>query len=171
MLGLVMTLVAATAPALPAADPAVACGDGPGRCELAPLVLHVAPSRPDYATPAVIDCRSPVAPLVVAGPIPVPVWFLGECEGPHDASYRTSRYPESEDTQSLSPGSRDRRGEVVSCDGLPRRLPALPLSEAQPLALFATPAVFRIATGTLLPRETSPLTSRFGDPPDRPPRV
>ena len=55
MLGLVMTLVAATAPALPAADPAVACGDGPGRCELAPLVLHVAPSRPDYATPAVID--------------------------------------------------------------------------------------------------------------------
>jgi hypothetical protein len=172
MLGLVMmTLVAATAPPLPAADAADACGDGTGRCELAALVLPPAPRHEDYATPAVIDCRSPVAPLVVAVPVVRPAWFLGECEGPHDASYRTSRYPESEDSQSLSPGSRDRRGGVVSCDGLPGRAPALPLSDAQPLALFATPVVVAVATAARLPLETSPLTSRFGDPPDRPPRV
>jgi hypothetical protein len=168
MLGLFVTLVAATAPALPAADGADACADQAGRCELAPLVLHAAPRQEDYATPAVIDCPSPVVPLVVAGPV---AWFLGECEGPHDASYRASRYPESEDNQSLSPGSRERRGGIASCDGLPGRAPALPLSEAQPLALFATPVVVPIATVERQPSETSPLISRIGDPPDRPPCV
>jgi len=161
MLGLVISLVAATAPAPPAA---VACDDGPERCELAPLVA-AAPEEPrEYATPAVIDCRSPVVPAVLSG-------IVGECIGPHDASYRVSRDPEGENSASLSAAAtRDRRG-VASCDGLPQSAPALPLSDAQPAALFATPFVVHVAVSIREPRDAWKLPSRFGDPPERPPRV
>jgi hypothetical protein len=160
MLSLVISLVAATAPAPPVA---AACGEGPESCDLAPLVL-AAPAEPkEYATPAVIDCRSPVVPAVLSG-------IVGECVGPHDASYRVSRLPESESSQSLSAGTRDRRG-VASCDGLPQNAPALPLSDAQPAALSATPLVVHVAVAVLEPRDDWKLPSRFGDPPERPPRV
>ena len=166
MLALVMSLVAATAPALPAAG-AITCGDDPTSCDLAPAPVaepHLAQHQ-EYATPAVIDCRSPIVPLVLSE-------LVGECTGtPHDASYRTSRYAESEDSQSLSPGSRERRGGAVSCDGLPQKAPTLPISDAQPLALLATPVVVHVATAVREPRNTQQLPSRFVDPPDRPPRV
>jgi hypothetical protein len=169
MLGLVMTLVAATAPALPAADLAEACGERAGSCEVAPLAA-TAPQHEEHATPAVIDCPSPV--VVERSPAPSPFWVFGECEGPHDASYRTSRFPEGEDSQSLSPASRDLRGGVKSsCDGLPGKAPALPLSDAQPLALYATPVVVHTATTARVASEDSPRPSRLRDPPDRPPRV
>jgi hypothetical protein len=168
MLGLVLTLVAATAPASPAAGVAatatagVECAEGPTSCDLAPAP----PAEPaEYATLAVIDCRSPVVPLVLST-------LVGECTGmPMDASYRASRYPESEDSQSLSPGTRERRGGVASCDGLPQKPPAPPLSDAQPLAVYEVPSVLHLATDVRAPRPSFYLPSRFGDPPDRPPRV
>jgi hypothetical protein len=159
MLGLVMSLVAVAAPALPAASAVAACAEGPDRCELAPLVPQ------EYATPAVIDCRSAIVPLVLST-------LVGECDGtPRDASYRVSRYPESEDSESVEPATRERHGGVASCDGLPQKAPALPLSQAQPLAVFATPFVVHVATDVRAPRETFQLSSRFVDPPDRPPRA
>jgi hypothetical protein len=173
MLGLVFSLVVSAAPALPATTPALpaaetlaACGDGPTSCDLGPVARHERPRPEDYATPAVIDCRSPilpVAPFVLAG--------LVECEGPHDASYRVSRFPESENSASLSPGARQEPRGVASCDGLPQKAPSLAPSDAQPLALFATPAVVHVAPATPQDREVWKIPSRFGDPPDRPPRV
>jgi hypothetical protein len=160
MLGLVISLVAATLPAPPAA---VACDDGPASCDLAPLAA-AAPAEPrEYATPAVIDCRSPVVPAVLQA-------IVGECVGPHDASYRVSRDPEGENSPSLSPATRDRR-RVASCDGLPQNMPALPLSDAQPAALSATPFVVHVAVAIREPLAAWKLPSRFGDPPERPPRV
>jgi hypothetical protein len=169
MLGLVMTLVAATAPALPAADVVAACGERAGSCELAPIAQPTA-RREEWATPAVIFCLL-AAPSTSPSPSPLPAWAFGECDWPHDASYRTSRFPESEDTQSLSPASRDRRSARSSCDGLPGKAPALPLSDAQPIALYATPVVVHIASAARPPDDASPPPHRFGDPPDRPPRV
>jgi hypothetical protein len=161
MLGLVITLVAATSPALPAA---AACGEGPESCDLAPLAAVERSEPREYATPAVIDCRSPAVPSAIF------LEIVGECIGPHDASYRVSRDPEGENSPSLSPASRDRRG-VASCDGLPQRAPALPLSDAQPAALFAAPVVVHVAVAVREPPADWKLPSRFGDPPERPPRV
>jgi hypothetical protein len=136
MLGLVMSLVAALAPALPAADVAAACVEGPASCDLAPVELAPLIEERTYATPAVIDCRSPVVPFVLST-------LVGECTGtPHDASYRASRYPESEDSQSVAPANGERRAAVVHA-----------------------PARARTQ------HDTFQLPSRFGDPPDRPPRV
>jgi hypothetical protein len=164
MLGLVMSLVAAAAPALPAADVA-ACAEGPASCDLAPVELAPRVEERTYATPAVIDCRSPVVPLVLST-------LVGECTGtPRDASYRASRYPESEDSQSVTPANGERRAGLLACDGLPQKVPALPLSHAQPLAVFATPAVVHAPPRARPPNDTFQLPSRFGDPPDRPPRV
>jgi hypothetical protein len=157
-----MSLVAAAAPALPAANVVAACAEGPNSCDLAPLAQYEARK---YATPAVIDCRSATVPLVLST-------LVGECDGtPHDASYRTSRYPESEDSQSLAPSTRERRDGIASCNGLPQKAPALPLSDAQPLAVVATAVVVHVATDLRAPRDDLRLPSRFGDPPDRPPRV
>jgi hypothetical protein len=163
MMGLVMSLVAAATPVLPAAG--LTCAEGPSSCDLAPLAL--ARPRQEFATPAVIDCRSPLVPIVLST-------LVGECTGtPHDASYWTSRYPESEESQTLAPATRgERRGGVAACDGLPQRLPALPLSDAQPLAVVATPStVLLVATASTVPATLVELPSRLGDPPDRPPRV
>jgi hypothetical protein len=165
MLGLVMSLVAVLAPALPAADVAAACVEGPASCDLAPVELAPLIEERTYATPAVIDCRSPVVPFVLST-------LVGECTGtPHDASYRASRYPESEDSQSVAPANGERRAGVVACDGLPQKAPGLPLSDAQPLAVFATPAVVHAPARARAHDDTFQLPSRFGDPPDRPPRV
>jgi hypothetical protein len=159
MLGLVMSLLAAQA-AVPPAGPA--CGDDSGSCELQPVAVE-APR--EYATPAVIDCRSTVVPPVLST-------LVGECAGtPYDASYRASRYPESEDSQSLAPATRDKKTGVASCDGLPQRAPSLPLSDAQPLAVYAAAgAIPPVPTRREIGVEREPV-SRFNDPPDRPPRV
>jgi hypothetical protein len=160
MLGLVITLLASASPALPALD--ATCADGPA-CEGDPV------EKAEYATPAVIDCRWSLGSAAL----------FGECDGtpdgaPHDAWYRVSRFPDDERrTVELRPARRDRRGVVVaSCDQLPPRGVELRLAPSQPAAVCASP--------TLLPfdeaRATPPaavfqLPSRFGDPPDRPPRV
>jgi hypothetical protein len=96
--------------------------------------------------------------------------IVGECVGPHDASYRVSRDPDGENSPSLSPATRDRHG-VASCDGLPQKAPALPLSDAQPAALPATPLAVHVALAIREPRDEWKLPSRFGDPPERPPRA
>jgi hypothetical protein len=174
MLGLVISLITAAsvaAPALPAAGVygGGTCAEGAVSCELAPVaVAPVAAAKPrEYATPAVIDCRSAIVPPVLAT-------LIGECTGmpPRDTSYRASRYPESEDSQSMSAASHERREGVAACDGLPQKAPALPLSDAQPLALVATPVVIMHASaGATTPRAAFQLPARVGDPPDRPPRV
>jgi hypothetical protein len=163
MLGLVISIVTAAAPALPGAG--VTCAEGADACELAPLVVAPREER-TYATPAVIDCRSPVVPLVLSA-------LVGECDGtPYDASYWVSRDPDSESaTAALAPASREHRGGVASCDGLPQRLPGLALSEAHPIAMFATPVVVHVAIDVRACDDAFQLPSRFGDPPDRPPRV
>jgi hypothetical protein len=156
MLGLVITLVASTAPALPAAD--ATCADGPAcEVELAEKV--------EYATPAVIDCRWSLGAAAL----------FGECDGtPHDASYRVSRFPDSEQrTVELRPATRrDHRGGTASYDSAPPRGAELRLAPAQPAAMYASPTLISFDEG----RATPPagvfhLPSRFGDPPDRPPRV
>jgi hypothetical protein len=166
MLGLVISILTAAAPALPGAG--VTCAEGADACELAPLVMAPREEREEwtYATPAVIDCSSPVVPLVLSA-------LVGECDGtPHDASYWVSRDPESESsTAALAPASREHRGVVTSCDGLPQRIPGLALSEAQPIAVFATPVVVHVAVDVRVFDDAFRLPSRFGDPPDRPPRV
>jgi hypothetical protein len=159
MLGLVMTLVASATSAQPAAD--VTCADGPA-CE-----LLVAPSDDDrtYATPAVVDCPSPVPRALQT--------LVGECDGtPVDAWYLVSRWPAGDQRPlALRAGRRDRDGHAASCDGLPPRGGDLGLRDAQPLAVYATPVVVRTVTRALEPRAVFMLPSRFGDPPERPPRV
>jgi hypothetical protein len=162
MLGLVMTLVSAAVPVVPAAG--MTCVEGPASCDLAPLVLAEPRQREELATPTVIDCQSPVVPIALST-------LVGECiDTIYDASYRVSRDPDSERSQSLSPG-RDRRRVGVACDGLPQRLPGLPLSDAQPVALFATPGERLVAVTKREPAPAPSLPARFLDPPDRPPRV
>jgi hypothetical protein len=175
MLGLVISLItvaSAATPALPAANAEVAdnvyaadtCAQGAVSCELAPVVVQ---EPREYATPAVIDCRSATVPPVLST-------LIGECTGmpPRDTSYRASRYPESEDSQSVSAASHERREGVAACDGLPQKAPALPLSDAQPLALVSKPViVIHVATGATAPGDAFQLPARFRDPPDRPPRV
>jgi hypothetical protein len=168
MLGLVITLVAATAPALPAATSTATCGDGPDSCELGSAAIgqQEAPAPP-FATPAVIDCRSPIVPAVLST-------LVGECIGTpqiHDASYRVSRLPESEDSQTLTPAGHARRSAGTACDGLPQDTPRLTLSHVQPIALYAKPVFVSIAKATPAPMERFVFASRSTDPPDRPPRV
>jgi hypothetical protein len=179
MLGLVISFVAAAV--LPGA--AATCAEGADSCELAAaaVVAHEdghEDGREDghedgheertYATPAVIDCGSPAVPMVLST-------LVGECDGtPYDASYWVSRDPQSERaTPALAPAARERRAGVATSkwDGLPQKAPGLTISDVQPIALFATPAIMPAATDARAPRDTFSLPSRFGDPPDRPPRV
>ena len=163
MLGFVIAIVAAAAPALPGAG--VTCAEGADSCELAPLVVAQHEQR-TYATPAVIDCSSPAVPLVLSA-------MVGECDGtPYDASYWVSRDPASESaTAVLAPASRDRRTGVAACDGLPQKAPGLTLSDTQPLAVFATPTLVTTGVEARAPGDALEVPSRLGDPPDRPPRV
>ena len=161
MLGLVISLVAASV--LPGA--AATCAEGADSCELAaaPVAAH---EERTYATPAVIDCGSPAVPMVLST-------MVGECDGtPYDASYWVSRDPQSERaTPSLAPAARERRTGVAAWHGVPPKAPGLAVSDAQPIAVFATPTIVHVATDARAPRDTFSLPSRFGDPPDRPPRV
>jgi hypothetical protein len=164
MLGLVITFVAAVAPApavaaLPAGD--ATCAEGPA-C-VGDLDQPFGPA--EYATPAVIDCRSPDGASAM----------FGECDGTiHDASYRVSRYPDEQRTVELRPGRRDRRPGVSSSslDSLPPRGVELTLAPAQPMAVFATATLLPLDHGRAAPpADVLVPPSRFGDPPDRPPRV
>jgi hypothetical protein len=167
MLGLFVSLVATIAPALPASALPVTVAtcdvDSPACEALAAQVDNGDDDAGrDYATPAEVDCRSPLAT------------FIGECDGTiYDASYRVSRSPDGEQqvTRALLPGKRERRRAVSACDGLPPKGGELTLSELQPLAVPATPGLTIYPSRALEPRAVLVLASRFGDPPDRPPRV
>ena len=162
MLALVASLVVSLAPALPV--PVAACGEDSPTCD-APTTGDRGGER-DYATPAIVACRSSAAPFDLGT-------FVGECEGTlYDASYRVSRSPESHEvTRALLPASRARRRAVSACDGLPPKGGDLTLPATQPLAVSETSRLVLTATRTPWPRAQLELPSRFGDPPDRPPRV
>jgi hypothetical protein len=158
MLSLVITLVASLAPAQ---GVAATCGDD-AACE-APAAE---PLPHDYATPAVVDCRSPNAPLALAG-------FVGECDGTVvDLSYRVSRAPELEQvTRALQPAPRERHRVIAACDGLPPRGGDLTVTSPEVVAVYATAWLAPGPMSELPPPEAYVFSSRFLDPPDRPPRV
>jgi hypothetical protein len=164
MLGLVLTLVAAATPVHPANGEA--CVDGPF-CEAADASVAPLAFEPRaYATPAVIDCRSPHMPLLLAT-------LVGECDGtPRDLSYLVSRSTDGEQrTLALRPARHEQRGHVSSCDGLPPKGADLVMSDAHPLAVYATVDDVRVAGRVLYARDVFSLASRFNDPPEKPPRV
>jgi hypothetical protein len=170
MLGLVITLAAATV-SLPQGQTAgLACVEGPSACEAAPAPEGADPFEATFATPAVIDCRREVLPLVLST-------LVGECDGtPHDASYRVSRAGDEEGidgiAKSLAPAPRERSTSVATCGGVPQRPPTLQLLDAQMLALSQGASVLAPPeTGLRRPRDALELSTRFADPPDRPPRV
>jgi hypothetical protein len=164
MLGLVLTLVVSATPASPATGET--CVDGPFCEALTPTPADDAAEARIYATPAVIDCRSPRGPLLLAT-------LVGECDGtPRDASYLVSRSPDGEQrTLALRPARHGRRSHVAACDGLPPQGGDLPLSDAQPLAVYATVSDVRVPCRVRDGRVVFRLPSRFRDPPDKPPRV
>jgi hypothetical protein len=195
MLGLVISLLVA-APVFPASA-SITCPQGPASCDAAlePAAAPVAPggtasSVPlldrgvgveGYATPAVIDCRVPVV-------APVLLTLVGECDGATqiasrpvpavpltDASYRASRYPESErPSGTLGPRRRDARDKtkVTTCTGVPSEgTVATASSPSQPLALFALPHLPRpVSTLLSAPAELLPVSGQL-HPLDRPPRT
>ncbi len=163
MLGLVVSLVASIAPALPAT--VATCDVDSPACEALAALADREDTDRDYATPAELDCRSALSALATA---------IGECDGPilYDASYRVSRSPESEQvTRALLPGRRERRRAISACDGLPPKGGALTGPDTQPLAITATSGLTIDEARALEPRAVLVLASRFCDPPDRPPRV
>jgi hypothetical protein len=159
MLGLVVSLVASISPALPVT--VATCDVDSPACEALVARVDDDAAARDYATPAEIDCRSPLAT------------FIGECDGTiYDASYRVSRSPEGEQvTRTLLPGKRERRRAASACDGLPPKGGDLTLSDTPPLAVTATPGLTLDEARALEPRAVLVLASRFSDPPERPPRV
>ncbi|HVZ72571.1 MAG TPA: hypothetical protein VHJ20_09365 [Polyangia bacterium] len=165
MLVLVATLLASIAPA-PAA-----CGDDGVTCE---AVVPAPPAEAvDYATPAVVDCRSPAAPLALAAFVDT---FVGECDGPspaYDASYRASRSPDLQEvTRALRPAAaRERQRALSTCGGLPPKGVDFTSADARPVALGAGTRL--VLTWSAAPAFAAAveLPARFGDPPDRPPRV
>ena len=172
MLALVLSaLVSAAAPAPPSAS--VTCADGPASCDAAAAwqrdarddhAIDQGPRR--YATPAVIDCRAPLVPRVLQT-------LVGECDGtPRDASYRTSRYPESEQSGgSVLPAGRERRPTLAACHGVPGNGAVLTIDSVQPLALFAVPAAVLQPGQSLLGDSPPPPGTRTSDPLERPPRA
>jgi hypothetical protein len=174
MLGLVISvLVSATPAGMPSAG--ASCAYGPASCDAATsdddgadAADDTANSR-DYATPAVIDCPSPVVPAGLQA-------MFGECDGtPRDAWYRVSRYPESElGGGSFVAGGRERvRTSLSTCRGLPPEGSDVltPTGSPQPLATVALPELTPPAAGRCTTGAAIQVPSRALDPPDRPPRV
>jgi hypothetical protein len=54
---------------------------------------------------------------------------------------------------------------------MPQRAPTLQLPDAPVLALVATPFLAPPSSALRLARDALELSTRFADPPDRPPRV
>jgi hypothetical protein len=172
MLGLVITLAAA-ASAPQGAGSMDACIEGPSTgptaCEMAPAPYEggeAAPYEVTFATPAVIDCRREVVPPVLST-------LFGECDGtPHDTSYRVSRTGDEEASdKTVAAAPRERNPIVATCGGMPQRPPTLQLLDAQVMALAATPLLVPPETTFRRARDALELSTRFADPPDRPPRV
>jgi len=181
MLGLVMSLFAAvpSVPVMPASA-SITCPQGAASCDAAFEPIRAAASE-GYATPAVIDCRVPVV-------APVLLTLVGECDGATqiasrpsstttltDASYRASRYPESErPSGTLGPRRREARDKtkVTTCTGVPvEGAPATATSASQPLALFALGHLPQFVSTTLpSSAELLPPSGQL-HPLERPPRI
>ena len=190
MLGLVMSLLAAV-PVLPVSA-SITCPQGAASCDAAfepvggvtgaaSFAFDRAATNEGYATPAVIDCRVPVV-------APVLLTLVGECDGATqiasrsgstvaltDASYRASRYPESERPPgTLGPRRRDAhdKTKVTTCTGVPAEGAVVTAtSPSQPLALFALAPLPQFVSTTL--PATAELLPPSGQlhPPERPPRI
>ncbi len=138
----------------------------------APLTESVAApaAARDYATPAVIDCRLPVVSRALQA-------LVGECAGVTvpDASYRTSRWPESESPAgSLAPVRPDAAAKlrltvVAGVPSQPSTMLAPP--SAPPAALFAAPDFPRPAASPLFDSNESAPRSALGRRLERPPRA
>ncbi|HVR62599.1 MAG TPA: hypothetical protein VMU50_11900 [Polyangia bacterium] len=176
-LSLLATAATSAAPAHAAAatcDGAVASaeadieGDEPPQAATSRLPPALA--RADYATPAVIDCRLPV----VSRPLPA---LVGECAGVTvpDASYRTSRWPESEmPAGAFAPLRPDARAKVrlTIVAGVPSQpTTALAPPSLQPLALFAVPDVPRPSMSPVFATDEAAPRSALGRRLERPPRA
>ena len=180
MLGLVISLVFSTVPALVAVPGAFPSGSAMGftcdpardvgpsaACDPAPAGDRDAPDAdgPQYASEAVVDCPTPALAVI------------GECDGTvRDASYRASRDPESERLPgSLRPARRDRGspGMRAACAGVPvdARDGASSPSPTQPLALFAVPGLQTFPSSRFSFDSPAALTSRGIRPLERPPRA
>ena len=170
MLGLVVSLLASVVPALPPAS--LACVDGAPSCDAATTASLWTPApAPEpgprlYATPAVIDCRITDVPTVLQT-------LVGECDGmPRDASYRMSRYPESEDRGvAITPARQSRDAGLPACNGVPPTRGGLTVSSIPPAALFAVPSLLGDGRAAFVPDACFQLRHRARDRLDRPPRV
>jgi len=150
------------------------CVDGATSCDAPAVSISSAPVPADvpesprvYATPAVIDCRAPVVPTVLQT-------LVGECDGmPRDASYRVSRYPESEiDRGSMTPARPGRDAvQLMSCNGLPPAGGDLTISTVQPIAVYAMPVIINEGREVADPGSDMRLPDRAPDRLDRPPRT
>ncbi len=169
MLGFVAPLLVSAATVMPSAS--VTCAESPASCDAAwPTALaEGADEGPrDYATPAEVDCPSPID-----GPM-----AANECDPvapvPLDAWYRVSRFPESErPAGAWAPAPRRARAfkPAAFTGGLPDA-GHWSRPDVQPVALSAT-----------LPTRTAPsrravffstaqeILARVIAPPDRPPRA
>jgi hypothetical protein len=181
MLGLVISVLVSAAPGgMPSAG--VSCADGPASCDAAWGAVaddsdadadadagDGTLAARDYATPAVIECPSPVVPAVLQ------VMF-GECDGtPRDAWYRVSRYPESEQGAGafVTRGRERVRTSISTCSGLPPEGSDLltPTGSPQPLATVALPDLLPPTAGWSATGAAIQVPTRTLDPPDRPPQV
>jgi len=150
-------------PAMPSAS--VTCAEAPASCDGAWLPGPRDTDGPiDYATPAEVECPSPVVGAVQDG----------TCDAlPLDQWYRVSRVPDSESGgTTVAPARRSRGAPLASSCGTPPPDGAhLAPPAAQPLALYAVPAVL-IDTGRVaVISHARVLPARALAPPDRPPRV
>jgi hypothetical protein len=173
MLGLVLSLVVSSVPTMPSA--AVTCPGWPATCDGAavPLVASAgdrddgdADGPREYATPAEIDCPTPLA---ASGPI-----ASGECDGaPLDLWYRVSRLPDSErPAGSLTPTPRrSRAGHGSASGGGPADPGQLSAPDVKPAALFAQHDFVATEGRAIFVRSTDALPARVVAPPDRPPRA
>ena len=173
-LGFALSFIATAAPPAAPGHAAATCDDLGVAGADADIEGDEAPPAPlgpeDYATPAVIDCRLPV----VSRPLQA---LVGECAGVTvpDASYRTSRWPESElPAGTFAPVRSDASAKLrlTIVAGMPSQ-PTTTLAppSAQPLALFAVPDVPRPLLAPVFTTDERAPRSALGRRLERPPRA
>jgi hypothetical protein len=142
------------------------CTDGAPACEVS---VRNEDEAPIFATPAEVDCPAASAPS------PASAQPGGEdCSPPtFDFRYRVSRSPESERPPGALRPQRSRRnvGTIAACTGLPvQRGSSLAPSTAQPIAMYAVPALRPPAARSATFEWSPGGAARTLEPLDRPPR-